>query len=283
MNWRLRAFLLLFGLVAFPVAAQSLTDAQLSEVRFDQKLNTQVSLDLRFRDETGRTVRLGDYFGQKPVILVLGYYECPMLCTLTFNGLVEGLNDMKWSIGKEFNVIHVSIDPKETPALAAAKKQTYLKRYGRAGATTGWHFLTGDDASIKALAAEVGFSYAYDSSVHQYAHPSGLVVLTPEGRVAKYLFGVKFMPSDIYAALQGASAHKIGSPIERLFLLCFHYSPVHGKYSGIVVIAIRSFAVITLCVMTWFAVVMFKREKNRHERLEQPAGAAAVTNSAAKS
>lgn len=266
-------------LIAFSAAAQSLTDSQLTAIRFDQKLNAQVSLALQFHDENGRAVRLGDYFGQKPVILVLGYYECPMLCTLTFNGMVEGMNDMKWSIGDQFNVVHVSIDPKETPALAAAKKQTYLKRYGRAGAASGWHFLTGDDSAIKTLADEVGFSYAYDPAIHQYAHPSGLVFLTPEGKISKYLFGVKFLPSDIYAALQGASERKVGSPIERLVLLCFHYSPIHGKYSAAIIIVTRAFGVITLFAMAWFAIAMISRSK---KRTANPAAVPTAANSIAE-
>src|SRR5690348_3646919 len=180
------ATVLVMATSVFTARAQSLTAAQLSNIRFDQKLGSQVSLDLAFRDETGKTVTLAEYFGKKPVILVLGYYQCPMLCTLTFNGMVEGLNDMKWSIGDEFNVVNVSINPRETPELAAAKRKNYLKQYGRPSAAAGWHFLTGDEPQIRKLADEVGFQYAYDPSVHQYAHPSGLTILTPDGKVSKY-------------------------------------------------------------------------------------------------
>jgi len=249
--------------MAFSLNAQSLTDDQLSRISFDQKLGTQISLDLPFRDENGKTVTLHDYFGQKPVVLVLGYYQCPMLCTLTFNGMVEAMNDMKWSIGDQFNVVHVSINPSEAPELAAAKKATYLKRYGRHGAAAGWHFLTGKEPDIRKLADEVGFHYAYDPSVQQYAHPSGLVILTADGKVAKYFFGVKFFPSELYAALQGASQREVGSPIERLVLLCFHYSPIKGKYGALIMRIIRIFAVITLAGMAWLFLAMLRREKAR--------------------
>ena len=260
----------LFLCVAISTGAQSLTGDQLSQIRFDQKLNSQISLALPFRDETGKTVALGDYFGKKPVVLVLGYYQCPMLCTLTFNGMVESMEDMKWSIGKEFDVIHVSIDPKETSELAAAKKQTYLKRYGRAGAADGWHFLTGDEPNIRKLADEVGFHYAYDPSVRQYAHPTGLVIVTPEGKVAKYLFGVTFSPTELYAGLQGASENKVGSPIERLVLLCFHYSPIHGKYGPLIMSTVRVLGVVTIVGITWLFVALIRRER-KQRALSAPA------------
>jgi protein SCO1/2 len=251
--------------------AQSLTETQLLDIRFDQKLGGQVSLDLPFHDETGKTVTLGDYFGKKPVILVLGYYQCPMLCTLTFNGMVEGLNDMKWSIGDEFNVVNVSINPNETPELAAAKRKNYLKQYGRPSAAGGWHFLTGNEPEIRKLADEVGFHYAYDPSVHQYAHPSGLVILTADGKISKYFFGVKFSPPELYAALQGASKHDVGSPIERLVLLCFHYSPIKGKYGAIIMTVIRILGAATLAAMAWLFGAMIWRERKRRKLTLQPA------------
>lgn len=265
------ALILLCVALAFPSGAQSLTASQLSSVSFDQKLNSQISLDLPFRDENGKTVTLRDYFGQKPVVLVLGYYSCPMLCTLTFNGMVESLEDMKWSIGNQFNVVHVSINPAETPELAAAKKKTYLRSYGRAGASAGWHFLTGDEPNIRKLADEVGFHYLYDPAIKQYAHPSGLVILTPEGKTAKYFFGVKFAPAEVFAALQGASENKVGSPIERLVLLCFCYSPIHGKYGPLIMAIVRILGAITLVGMTWLFVSMVRRERKRRAVLPSPA------------
>jgi protein SCO1 len=249
---------------------QTLTETQLSAVRFDQKLNSRISLDLRFRDERGKTVALADYFGQRPVVLVLGYYECPMLCTLTFNGMIESMNEMKWSIGNQFNVVHVSINPSETPALAWAKKRSYLKAYGRAGAETGWHFLTGDEPAIRQLAAETGFHYAYDSSVRQYAHPSGLIVLTPDGTISKYLFGVQFLPSDVYAALQSASHRKIGSRIEKLVLLCFHYNPIRGKYGALIMTTVRVLGAATIGGLVWLFAAMIRGER-RLRRSRSPA------------
>ena len=186
---RLFRFTIVFALFCYHASAQSLTDTQLSKIDFDQKLGSQISLNLWFHDESGKDVTLGDYFGRKPVILVIGYYKCPMLCNATFNGMVEALNDMRWSIGREFEIIHVSIDPTETSQLAAAKKKTYLKRYGRAGASDGWHFLTGDQRSIQLLAEQVGFRYVYDPQIKQYAHPGGLILLTPQGKVTKYFAG----------------------------------------------------------------------------------------------
>jgi len=261
MKYRLSILILLT--LALSLKAQALTDEQLSNIRFDQKLNSQISLDLPFHDESGKTVTLGNYFSRKPVVLVLGYYQCPMLCTLTFNGMVESMEDMKWTIGNQFNVVHVSIDPKETPELALAKKRTYLKRYGRPSADTGWHFLTGDEPQIKKLCDEAGFHYAYDPGVKQYAHPSGLVILTPDGKVSKYFFGVSFSSPELYAALQNASTHKVGSPIERLVLLCFHYSPIHGKYGVLIMTMLRVFGAATLGLMAWGFIVMVRREKQR--------------------
>jgi protein SCO1 len=265
------AILLLSAALVLTASAQSLTVSQLSDVRFDQELGAQVSLDLAFRDETGKTVTLAEYFGKKPVVLVLGYYQCPMLCTLTFNGMVEGMNDMKWSIGDEFNVVHVSINPREKPELAAAKRQNYLKQYGRPGAAAGWHFLTGDETQIHRLADEVGFHYAYDSSVQQYAHPSGLVILTPDGKVSKYFFGVKFPPPELYAALQNASKHNVGSPIQRLVLLCFHYNPIKGKYGAVIMMIIRIMGAATIAGVAWLFGAMIRRERRLRKSMLSPA------------
>ena len=262
-------------LLTTSAAGQSLTASNLNQVAFEQKLDSQVSTSLPFRDETGATVRLGDYLGRKPAILVLGYYECPMLCTLTLNGLTESLEDLKWTGGNQFEIIGVSIDPHETPALAAAKKATYLKRYGRAGAETGWHFLTGDNAAIETLAAQVGFHYAYDPAVKQYAHPSGVVILTPQGRVAKYLFGVTFSPTELSGALRGAAGEQIGSRIEQLVLLCFHYSPIKGRYGPAIMLAVRILGAITLAGLIGLLVSAWRAKPS-----QLPSTAAPSTNAA---
>jgi protein SCO1/2 len=245
---------------ASSVPSDTLTDSHLAEIKFDQKLNNTISLDLHFRDENNKEVRLADYFSKKPVILVLGYYGCPMLCTLVLNGMAEGLQDLRWSIGKEYDVINVSIDPHETPLLAAAKKRSYLKRYGRDTAESGWHFLTGDSDAIQRLADEVGFRYAYDPVSKQYAHPSGLVVLTRDGRISRYLFGVTFSPRDLYTSLDTASSRKIGSRIQDLILLCFHYRPITGRYGNIIMITVRVLGVATLLGLPALIITMARKK-----------------------
>jgi protein SCO1/2 len=234
-------------------AARPLSDDDLLQIKFDQKLNAQLSGALAFRDETGKTVTLGNYFGQRPVVLMLGYYGCPMLCTLALNGAVSTFQDLKWTAGEQFEVIFVSIDPSETPALAAAKKKTYLRSYGR-GPATGWHFLTGNSQSINALANSVGFHFAYDPVMKQFAHPSGLVILTPDGKVSHYLFGVTYSAAELNADLHDATARKTGSPVEQFVLLCFHYSPLTGKYGNTVMAIVRGSGIVMMAglgVMIW--------------------------------
>jgi len=250
------------------VSGQSLSDSVLQRIAFDQKLGDTVSLDLVFRDESGQPVRLGGYFGKKPVILVLGYYGCPMLCTFVLNGLIGGLQDIKWKMGRDYEVVNVSIDPHETPALAAAKKESYVKRFGQPGAAAGWHFLTGDEPAIRQLAAEVGFNYAYDATLHQYAHPSGLVVLSPAGKVSHYLYGVVFSRGDLKQALADAATAKIGSPVEQLFLLCFHYSPIAGKYSGLILGFVRLTGVGVLAALVAFIAGARRRHPPAPKELE---------------
>jgi protein SCO1/2 len=243
--------------------SDTLSDSHLAEIKFDQKLNNSISLDLHFRDEDGKEVRLGDYFSKKPVILVLGYYGCPMLCTLVLNGMVEGLQDIRWNMGKEYDVINVSIDPSETSLLAAAKKRSYLKRYGRDGAETGWHFLTGGSDAIQRLSDEVGFRYAYDSTSKQYAHPSGLVILTPEGKISGYQFGVTYSPRELFTSLNNASARKIGSRIQDLILLCFHYRPITGRYGNLIMTTVRVLGVATLLGLPALVIAMARKQKLR--------------------
>ncbi|MBI1927913.1 SCO family protein [Candidatus Poribacteria bacterium] len=211
----------------------------LREVGIDQRLNEQVPLDLVFRDETGKLVRLGDYFGEKPVILSLVYYECPMLCTLVLNGLLKSLRALSFDVGKEFNVVTVSFNPGETPTLAAAKKAEYIQHYSRPGTAEGWHFLTGQEASIQQLAQAVGFRYVYDAQKNQFAHASGIMVLTPQGRLSHYFYGIEYSPRDIRLSLVEASANKIGSPVDQLLLYCYHYDPTTGKYGVIIMNIIR--------------------------------------------
>jgi len=241
------------------LSAQALSDNALQRIAFDQKLGATVSLDLPFRDENGKPVRLGNYFGKKPVILVLGYYGCPMLCTVVLNGMLGGLQDIKLQMGRDYEVVNISIDPHETPALAAAKKKSYVTRFGQPDAVNGWHFLTGDEPAIHQLAVQVGFNYAYDTTQHQYAHPSGLVILSPTGRISHYLSGVIFSSADLTQSLNDAAGARIGSPIEQIFLLCFHYSPISGKYSGIILGVVRVLGLAVLAALIAFIVGIRRR------------------------
>jgi protein SCO1 len=243
-----------------PAPAQS-QPSILREVGFDQNLGQAVPLDAAFRDESGRSVRLGDYFGKKPVVLSLVYYECPMLCTLTLNGLASALGVLSFDVGKEFEVVTVSFEPKETPELAAAKKKTYLGRYKRPGAEQGWHFLTGDEASVRALTRAVGFRYAWDEKTKQYAHPSGIMVLTPEGRLSHYLYGVEYAPKDLRLALVEASQNRIGTPVDQVMLYCYKYDPETGKYGAMIMRMVRLGGALTVLALGAFLVVMWRRER----------------------
>jgi protein SCO1/2 len=246
--------------LALPALAQNERPALLRDVGIDQRLNEQVPLDLRFRDEAGRTVRLGDYFGRKPVILALVYYECPMLCTEVLNGLVGSLKVLSFDVGNQFTVVTVSFNPRETPALAAAKKAAYLGRYARPGAAGGWHFLTGEEPSIAALTRAVGFHYTYDPKTNQYAHAAGIMVLTPQGKISRYFYGIEYAPRDLRLGLVEASANKIGSPIDQLLLFCYHYDPAIGKYSAIVMNFVRLGGVITMLALGTLILVLLRRD-----------------------
>lgn len=235
-------------------AQQPLSATTLVNLVYEQKVGAQVDSQLPFRDESGREVTLGAYFGRKPVILDLGYYECPMLCGLVLNGLIESLQSVNGSIGKDFEIVCVSISPSETPALARAKKQNYLRLYGRAGAAVGWHFLTGQEPAIRRLAKSVGFNYAYDPTVKQYAHPSGLVVLTPDGKVSKYFFGVSYSPHELQSALDSARVEKVGSPVKELFLLCCSFFPLVGKHSATILLLVRILGVLVLAGLVGYVV-----------------------------
>lgn len=248
----------LIGTLQPVIGKNVIPDSALNDITFSQNLHASLPLELAFRDELGRPVVLRDYFHDKPVILVIGYYECPMLCSMTINGMVEALGDMKWSIGKDFRVIHASIDPNEKPPLALAKKERYLKRYGRPGAARDWHFLTGDDFAIKTLTRKVGFHYVYDKASKQFAHPSGLIFLTPDGKISGYLMGVSFSPGDVLSALEIASKRQVGLPVPSWVLLCFHYNPFTGKYSNLVIVAVRALAVLTMLGLAGFILLQKK-------------------------
>jgi protein SCO1 len=212
------------------VFAQSPQQQIAARAGLEQKLNAQIPLDSMFRDEHGAAVRLGSYFSDKPVILALVYYGCPNLCTLVLNGILQTAQELKLDAGKDYEIVVVSFDSNERPALAAAKKQIYVQRYHRRGATDSWHFLTGSDDAIKRLADSVGYHFAYDKTTRQFAHPSTMIVLTPGGKVARYFPGIEYPAREVRLALIDASQNHIGTLAERVFLLCFHYNPATGKY-----------------------------------------------------
>lgn len=235
----------------------------LQDVKIEQKLDQQLPLDLVFRDESGQQVKLGQYFGNKPVVLSLVYYDCPMLCTQVLNGMVTSFRVLPFQIGKEFDVVTVSFDPRETNALATAKKKVYvnyLPERMRAGANDGWHFLTGDPASIEKLTDAVGFRYHYDEATKQFAHASAIMVATPQGRLSRYFYGIEYAPRDLRLGLIESSANKIGTPMDQLLLYCYHYDPATGKYGGAVIRVMRVAGVIT--VLGILAMLLFLKARN---------------------
>ncbi len=227
--------------------AASVLPPTLRNIGVDQRLNTQIPLNLAFRDEAGGELPLSTYFGSRPVVLALVYYQCPMLCTQVLNGLVMSLRTMSLESGRDFEVVVVSIDPTETPELAAKKKAEYLRRYAKGSA--GWHFLTGAEPRIKELAQTVGFRYAYDPKTKQYAHASAIMVVTPSGRLSHYFYGIEYAPRELRLGLVEASENKIGSPVDQVLLYCYHYDPSTGKYSATVMNIVRLAGVVTLLIL----------------------------------
>jgi len=232
-----------------------------ANIGLDQLLNQQLPLTLSFRDETGKMVQLGDYFGEKPVILSFAYYDCPMLCTLVINGLIRTLRTLSFSAGTEFNIVTVSFNPKDTPPMAAIKRQTSLQSYSRKGAENGWHFLTGDEKTIQQLTQAVGFRYAYDENTQQYQHPSGIMILTPDGKLSRYFYGIEYAPRDVRLGLIEASAGKIGSPVDQVLLLCFHYDPTTGKYGLIITRALQLGGLATMLALGVFMLISSRRDR----------------------
>jgi len=257
--------LLLVGLAicCASARAEATLPPLLQKVGFDQRLNEQVPPDIEFTDETGKHVNVGDYFHDKPVVLVLAQYRCKMLCTMVLNGLTQGLMDVPFDVGKDFQVVTVSFDARETPELAAAKKQTYVQRYGRPGAATGWHFLTGKETSIKKLTDAVGFRFTYDSKHDQFAHASGVILLTPSGKVSRYFYDIRYSGRDLRLGLVEASENKIGSPVEQILLYCFHYDPAEGKYGAAVMNFVRLGGVLTLVALVGLIGVLRRRERRK--------------------
>ena len=244
----------------------SATPQGLEGVGIDQRLNEQLPLDLAFRDEGGRAVLLNDFFGKRPVLFALVYYDCPMLCTQVLNGLTSAVNVLTFDAGKEFDVVAVSFDPREKPADASAKKAAYLQRYKHPGADAGWHFLTGDKPSIDALAKAAGFRYRYDAELDQFAHASALFVLTPEGRISRLFFGIEYAPRDLRLGLIEAAGSRIGTPVDQILLYCFHYDPKSGKYGAVVMNIVRLAGAATVLALA-VSILVFARRNRRGERL----------------
>jgi protein SCO1/2 len=231
-------------------------------VAIAQKLNTQVPLNLAFRDETGKPVQLKDYFGKgRPVVLTFMYFRCPMLCSMVLEGTTNAMSQMKFDLGRDFDMITVSIDPRDKPEAAAAMKDKYVKRYGRLTAASGWHFLTGYESAIEALAESTGFQYAYDPATDQFAHGAAILVLTPEGRISRYFYGFEYKPRDLRLALAEASQNKIGGVAEQIMLLCFHYDPATGTYSKNAMTFVRAGGVATVLVLAGMMVIMLRRDR----------------------
>lgn len=246
----------------------------LDNVGLDQRLNAQIPLDLAFVDDNGQAVQLQQYFGSKPVILMLVYYQCPMLCMQELTGFTGAmLGIRRFNIGREFNVVTVSIDPRDTAQEAAATKKRYLERYRRPEAEQGWHFLTGKKDQIDALAQAVGFRYAWDPEIQQYAHASGIMLLTPQGRVAQYYYGIEYAPRDIQLGLIEASKGKIGNVVDQVLLYCYHYDPRQGKYGAAIFNVLRLSALATVLALGAFMLIMFRRDSHaaREGRLTRTA------------
>jgi len=256
-------------LVTLPAFGQGMTKGIMSppanvrppgllNVGIEQHLDEQIPADLNFRDETGKPVRLGDYFGKKPLILNLVYYNCPMLCNEVLAGLESAMRVMKFDVGKEYDVLTVSFDPRETPEMATKKKAEFLKRYGRAGASDGWHFLTGPQESIDALTKAAGFQYQYDPKTGQFAHATAIALLTPEGKIAQYYYGVEYAPKDLRLGLIQASQNKIGTLADQVLLYCYHYDPNTGKYGAIISRVLQLSALATVLGLGTLMVVLIR-------------------------
>jgi protein SCO1/2 len=233
----------------------------LSKVSFEQHLNERLPLDVALKDDDGREVKLAQFFGVKPVVLAFAYYDCPMLCTQILNGLTSSLTVLTETVGREFDVVVISFDPRETPTLAAGKKKSYLDRYNRPGAENGWHFLTGDEASIRKVTDAAGFYYQWDEKTQQFAHASGIMVTTPDGRLARYFFGIEYAPRDVKFALMEASSGRIGSAVDKLLLYCYHYDPATGGYGFVAMNTVRVGGVVTLVALVGFVVSALRRDR----------------------
>jgi protein SCO1/2 len=247
-------------LASDPMQSVGVRPELLKQVGIDQKLNQSIPLDLTFRDENGAPVQLAQFFGHKPVVLTLVYYNCPMLCTQVLNGVESSLKELSTDIGKQYDVVTISIDPTESHVLAKTKKEMYVGMYGRPGAAEGWHFLTGDEPQIKQLADAVGFRYAYDPDTKQFAHVSAIMLLTPEGKISRYFYGIQYPTRDLRLGLVEASEGIIGSPVDQVLLFCYHYDPKTGKYGLLISHIIQAGGVLTVLILGVGMLILFRGE-----------------------
>jgi protein SCO1/2 len=246
---------------------QTPQDKVLSKVRWEQKLQNQLPLDAQFKDENGRVVRFGQYFnGQRPVVLAMIFYNCTMLCSEVLNGMMTSMKEVKLVPGKDYDVVIVSINPNETPSLAKAKKQNYLAEYGLSKEASGFHLLTGTKANIDKVTNAAGYFYEYDKRSDQYAHPGGIVVLTPQGQVARYYTGVLYAPRDVRLGLVDAAQGKVGSLTDLVLLRCFHYDATTGKYTLAVMEVVRILAMLFLITLGSFVVVLVRRDMQKEQK-----------------
>jgi protein SCO1 len=252
---------------AFAGKTRALTPDDLSRVTFEQHPGVQISPDLVFRDQNDRPFRLGDHFGKQPTILVMGYYRCPMLCSLINDGLIHALQELPLNVGRDFQLIDVSVDPAETATAAVQKKSEYVRQYGRPGAADNWHFLLGNERSIAQLAHQTGFRYVYDSQTRQYAHPSGVVVLTPKGKISRYVFGVRLDTRQLRDALVAAKEEKSSSIISQVFLLCYHYNPITGRYGALILAILRVASLGFVAAIAWWVFSMAHRSAGGHAQI----------------
>lgn len=244
-------------------ANQGQVAGMVAQIGIDQRLGEPLPLDVELRDETGKPVKLVQYFGEQPVVLMLVYYRCPMLCTQVANGFLKSSQAIKYTIGRDYQVVTVSFDPRETAELAAEKKASYVRAYRREGAAAGWHFLTGDEDAIRRLTDAVGFRYRYDLKSDQYAHASGIVVATPDGKLSRYFYGIEYEPSHLRMALIESSQGRIGTPVDKVLLMCFHYDPMTGKYGLAIAAALRLAGAVTMLLLGGFLIVMYRQERRR--------------------
>jgi len=239
---------------------------ELQGVAIDQKLNAQIPLDTEFVDQDGAAVRLGSYFERGPVLLALVYFRCPMLCSQILSGVVSGLRPLSLEVGRDFNVVAISFDPQDTPATAREKRDEYARRYSRKASVSGWNFLTGSPESIRAVTEAVGFHYRWDERTKMFVHLSGIMILTPEGKVARYLYGVEYQPKDLKLSLIEASHNKIGSAVDAVLLFCYHYDPTAGKYGAAVMNLLRAAGVLTLCALGGTLALLWRRNLREDRR-----------------